>query len=55
MEKAKNDYVVIKIPKDLAIPVDGLIGKFGFRTRAEIAKEALRALLLRYEGLTQGG
>lgn len=54
MEKTKNEYVVIKIPKDLATPVDDLIGKFGFRTRAEITKEALRALLLRYQDLAQG-
>lgn len=44
-------YVTVKIPKRLADEVDGLIGKHGFTTRAEIAKEALRRLLLLYHGL----
>lgn len=52
MEKAKNEYVVVKIPKDLTDEIDGLIGKFGFRTRAELVKEAVRALLQKYAGLT---
>lgn len=47
----KSEYVVVKIPKDLANPVDGLIGTFGFRTRAEIVKEACRRLLLEYAGM----
>ena len=40
-----NDYVVIKIPKSLADKMDTLVGKFGFTSRAEIAKEAIRRLL----------
>lgn len=52
MEKAKNEYTVVKIPKELADEIDGLIGKFGFRTRAELVKEAVRALLQKYSGLT---
>jgi len=51
MPKAKNDYTVVKIPKELANEIDGLLGKFGFRTRAELVKEAVRALLQKYAGL----
>ena len=46
-----EEYVGVKIPKSLAEEVDRLIGKHGFTSRAEIAKEALRRLLLSYHGL----
>ena len=45
-----NEYVVVKIPKNLADDVDALIGKFGFTSRAEITKQALRKLLQEYKG-----
>jgi len=40
-----NEYVVIKIPKSLVDEMDALVGKFGFTSRAEITKEAIRRLL----------
>ena len=41
-------HVTVKIPKDLIEEMDGLIGKHGFRSRGEIAKEAIRKLLNYY-------
>lgn len=43
-----KDYVTLKIPKELADEIDSLIGKKGFRSRAEVTKEALRHFLLDY-------
>ena len=43
-----KDYVTLKIPKELADEIDSLIGKKGFRSRAELTKEALRRFLLDY-------
>ena len=36
-----NGYVTLKIPQQLADEIDALIGKHGFTSRAEIAKEAI--------------
>ena len=44
-------YACVRIPESLAEEVDRLIGKHGFTSRAEIAKEALRRVLLLYHGL----
>jgi len=44
-----NVYVTVKIPKDLAKEVDKLVGKHGFTSRGEIAKEAIRKLLQMYK------
>jgi len=43
-----NGYVTLKIPQQLADEIDALIGKHGFTSRAEIAKEAIRRLLEQY-------
>ena len=42
------DYATIRIPKQLADEMDALIGNYGFTSRAEIAKEAIRRLLQEY-------
>lgn len=42
-------HVTVKIPKDLVKEMDKLLGKHGFRSRGEIAKEAIRKLLANYE------
>ena len=42
-------HVTVKIPKDLTDEMDKLIGKHGFRSRGEIAKEAVRQLISSYE------
>jgi len=44
-----EEYITIRIPKELADEMDELIGKRGFRTRAEIAKEAIRKFLSEYK------
>jgi metal-responsive CopG/Arc/MetJ family transcriptional regulator len=45
----ENDYTVVKIPTELANEIDNeLIGKHGFKTRAEVVKEALRQFLRQY-------
>jgi Arc/MetJ-type ribon-helix-helix transcriptional regulator len=50
-EKTKDkedDYVTFKIPKKLSEEADKLIGKKGFKNKAEIIQEALRELLDQY-------
>jgi Arc/MetJ-type ribon-helix-helix transcriptional regulator len=50
MKKSKqSDHVTVKIPKELTDEMDKLIGALGFRSRGEIAKEAIRQLLNRYK------
>lgn len=44
----KERYVTLKIPEELAGAIDNILGKMGFRTRAEFAKEAIRHLLQQY-------
>jgi len=41
-------YKVVKIPEDLCKNVDAMIGIFGFKSRAEIVKAAIRDLLNKY-------
>jgi len=47
----QDGYTTIKIPLELTKELDFLIGTRGFRSRAEIVKEALRHLLLKYSKL----
>jgi Arc/MetJ-type ribon-helix-helix transcriptional regulator len=50
MKKSKqSDHVTVKIPRDLIGEMDKLIGSLGFRSRGEIAKEAIRQLLNHYK------
>ena len=48
--KSKTKYVTIRIPKELADEIDRIleVGTLGYRSRAEIANEAIR---LRLEAL----
>lgn len=41
-------HVTIKLPKELVEEMDKLIGTHGFRSRGEIAKEAIRSFLPKY-------
>ncbi|MEM2506204.1 MAG: ribbon-helix-helix domain-containing protein [Nitrososphaeria archaeon] len=51
--KPGSDHITIKLPKELVEEMDRLIGVKGFRSRGEIAKEAIRQLLNQYkENLT---
>jgi Arc/MetJ-type ribon-helix-helix transcriptional regulator len=45
----EGNYTTIKLPNDLVIEMDQLIGKHGFKSRAEIIKDALRELLTHYK------
>jgi metal-responsive CopG/Arc/MetJ family transcriptional regulator len=47
-KEPKANYVTVKIPKELIMEMDRLIGSHGFRSRAEIAKAAIRQLLRNY-------
>ena len=49
LDMSQNEYVTIRIPKNLAKEIDGLIGKFGFTSRAEVVKQAVRNFLEKYE------
>jgi len=42
--KSEDDYVTVRIPRQLADEIDEIIrsGKLGYRSRAEIVNEALR-------------
>jgi Arc/MetJ-type ribon-helix-helix transcriptional regulator len=44
----EDDYITVRIPKELSQEADKLIGKKGFKSKAEIVKEALRKLLDHY-------
>lgn len=46
-----NEYVTIRLPKELMDEIDNLMrnGKLGFKSRAEVAKEAIRRLLQEYK------
>ena len=46
--KEKSEYVIIKIPADLVKEIDAVLGKHGYRSRAEFVKDAVRALLRHY-------
>jgi Arc/MetJ-type ribon-helix-helix transcriptional regulator len=48
-ENKQSDHVTVKIPKELVDEMDRLIGALGFRSRGEIAKEAIRQLLNHYK------
>jgi Arc/MetJ-type ribon-helix-helix transcriptional regulator len=48
-EEPPATHVTIKLPKELVAEMDKLQGKHGFRSRGEIAKEAIRQFLTKYE------
>jgi Arc/MetJ-type ribon-helix-helix transcriptional regulator len=45
----KTEYGFVKVPEDLIQEVDKVVGKHGYRSRAEFVKEAIRRLLTSYE------
>lgn len=49
MGKKDSDYAVYKIPKDLDEEVTKVVGKHGYRSKTEFAKDAIRRLLLEYK------
>lgn len=46
---SEKEYTVVKIPTDLVEEIDKFIGKYGYRTRPEIIKDAIRRLLSDYK------
>lgn len=45
-KKEQDDkYATVRIPKEIAVEIDKLIGTRGFTSRAEITKDAVRKLL----------
>lgn len=47
MGKIKREYVTVSVPKGLASEIDNVIKekKYGYKSRAEFIKEAIRKLL----------
>jgi metal-responsive CopG/Arc/MetJ family transcriptional regulator len=43
-----NKYVTIKLPKHLVDEIDNFVGRYGFVSRTEVVKEAIRKLLQEY-------
>ncbi|MEM3696515.1 MAG: ribbon-helix-helix domain-containing protein [Candidatus Bathyarchaeia archaeon] len=43
-----SKYVTIKLPKNLVDEIDAFVGKYGFVSRTEVVKEALRRLFQQY-------
>ncbi len=50
-----SKYVTIKLPKSLVDEMDAFVGKYGFVSRTEIVKEALRRLFQQYSDMPRGG
>jgi hypothetical protein len=47
----EEDYSVIKLPKDLVEEIDRYVGTHGYKSRAEVVKEAVRDLLRHYDSI----
>ena len=46
--RTEAEYLPVKIPKSLLDEVDKAVGKYGYRSRAEFVKDAIRSLLREY-------
>ena len=44
-----NKYVTIKLPRNIVDEIDKFVGKYGFVSRTEVVKEALRRLFQQYQ------
>lgn len=53
----KEGYITIKLPPEIIVEIDYFIKnkKWGFRSRGEFVKEAVRRQLLEYKQKTEGG
>jgi Arc/MetJ-type ribon-helix-helix transcriptional regulator len=47
-KEKESDYAVYKIPRELDKEVTNIVGKHGYRSKTEFAKDAIRRLLLEY-------
>jgi len=48
-----SGYVTIKLPRNLIDEVDNFVGKYGFVSRTEVVKEALRRFFQQYSNVTK--
>jgi len=48
-----ESHVTVKIPKELVEEMDKLLGRHGFRSRGEIAKEAIRRFMENYKDILE--
>jgi len=44
-----NKYVTIKLPRNIVDEIDKFVGTYGFVSRTEVVKEALRRLFQQYQ------
>jgi len=42
------EYTTVKLPDDMIVEVDKLVGKYGFSSRTEVVKSALRNFFGKY-------
>lgn len=50
-----NKYVTIKLPRNIVDEVDKFVGTYGFISRTEVVKEALRRLFQQYQVVKEAG
>jgi len=48
LSKKEKKYIDVSIPKELISEVDKMIGQYGYRSRPELVKDAIRSLLRQY-------
>jgi len=48
-KEKKPDYIYVPIPKELVDEADQMVGSHGYRSRAELVKDAVRTLLRHYQ------
>jgi len=46
-------YVTIKLPKSIIDEIDKFVGRYGFVSRTEVVKEALRRLFQQYQAVKE--
>lgn len=49
--RKKPNHVTVALPAELIEEIDALVGRFGFRSRGEVVKEAVRKLLEYYRNV----
>ena len=47
----EKKYIDISLPKELVDEVDKMVGRYGYRSRPELIKDAIRRLLIDYKRL----
>lgn len=50
-----NKYVTVKLPRNLVDEIDKFVGNYGFVSRTEVVKEALRRLFQQYQLANEAG